>query len=249
NSWLWSATYLLTAKDVNKEILESKINDVLSEINDANLFNTIFTRFNIRPLRDIYFHGALQNLDYGLHGSFRRVVVLSVIGVFMLALAGINYVNLTTARSIIRMKEVAVKRFVGSSTGLVRLQLILESVIVALISLLVAVTAVQVFVAPFNNVAGVRIDLLQWNRLDVWLIAIGSVVILGVIAGIYPALYLTAVKPVRLVRHSVVVDSTTAISPRSILMTLQFTLSIILMICALAGSRQLHYLRNANLGF
>jgi putative ABC transport system permease protein len=249
NSWLWSATYLLTAKDVNKEILESKINDVLSEINDGNLFNTIFTRFNIRPLRDIYFHGALQNLDYGLHGSFQRVVVLSVIGVFMLALAGINYVNLTTARSIIRMKEVAVKRFVGSSTGLVRLQLILESVIVALISLLVAVTAVQVFVAPFNNVAGVRIDLLQWNRLDVWLIAIGSVVILGVIAGIYPALYLTAVKPVRLVRHSVVVDSTTAISPRSILMTLQFTLSIILMICALAGSRQLHYLRNANLGF
>lgn len=249
NSWLWSATYLLTAKETKREILESKINDVLAEINDGNLFNTVFTRFNVRPLKDIYFYGALKNLDYGLHGSFQRIVILSIIGMFMLALASINYVNLTTARSIIRMKEVAVKRFVGSSTGLVRLQLILESVIVALISLLVAVTAVQVFIGPFNSVASVRIDLLQWNRLDVWLIAIGGVVMLGVVAGIYPALYLTAVKPVRLVRNAVVAESTTSISPRSILMTLQFTLSIVLMICALAGNRQLHYLRNANLGF
>lgn len=249
NSWLWSATYLLTTKGVNREILESKINAALAEINDGNLFNTIFAHFNVRPLKDIYFYGALQNLDYGLHGSFQRVVILSIIGVFMLALASINYVNLTTARSIIRMKEVAVKRFVGSSTGLVRFQLILESVIVAIVSLLVAITVVQILINAFNNVAGVRIDLLQWNRLDIWLIAIGAVVILGVAAGIYPALYLTAVKPVRLVRSAVVVESTTSISPRSILMTLQFMLSIILMICALAGSRQLHYLRNANLGF
>lgn len=248
NSSFWSATYLLTTKEVNKEILALKINDVLTEINDGNLFNTVFALFHVRPLRDIYFYGALQNLDYGLHGSFQRIVILSIIGIFMLVLASINYVNLTTARSIIRMKEIAVKRFVGSSIALVRFHLILESVIVAVISLLVALTAVQIFINTFNQIAGVRIDLLQWNQWDVWLATSLGIVTLGILAGIYPALYLTAVKPIKLIRNAFV-ERTTSISPRSILMTIQFTLSIVLMICALAGSRQLQYLHNANLGF
>ncbi len=106
NSWLWSATYLLTTDKIDKAFVDKKINDVLTEINDGNLFDTEFKEFRLRPLKEIYFYGALQNLDYGFHGSFKLISILSVIGVFMLVLACINYVNLTTARSTVRTKEV-----------------------------------------------------------------------------------------------------------------------------------------------
>ncbi|HEX6224775.1 MAG TPA: ABC transporter permease, partial [Chryseolinea sp.] len=153
NSWLWSATYLLMTDQVDHAIVEEKINEILAEINDGNLFNTIFQRFKIRPLKDIYFSGALQNLDYSRHGSLRLISVLFAIGICMLVLASVNYINLTTARSVVRTKEVAIKRCVGSSVSLVRFQLILESVIVSVISLIVALTAVQVIITPFNEVA------------------------------------------------------------------------------------------------
>ena len=248
NSWLWSATYLLIPNEIDAIYVERKINKVLAEINDGNLFNTVFKQFHLRPLKDIYFFGALQNLDYGLHGSFKLIGVLFIIGISMLLLAVINYINLTTARSIIRTKEVAIKRFVGSSIALVRFQLITESVIVSLISLGVALTVAQIFVHPFNDVAMVKIQLMQWNRFEVWAVIVIATVTLGIVAGVYPAFYLTAVKPVKLIKGAVA-ESSLLISPRSVLMTFQFTLSIVLMICAIASLRQLTYLRHANLGF
>jgi putative ABC transport system permease protein len=248
NSWLWSATYLLTANDVDVMNVEKKINEVLKEINDGKLFNTVFKQFRLRPLKEIYFYGALQNLDYGLHGSYKLISILFIIGIFMLVLACINYVNLTTARSIIRTKEVAIKRFIGSSITLVRFQLILESVIVSVISLIVALTAAQIFIHAFNDVAMVKIDLGHWNHIDVWFYIFCGTITVGVVAGIYPALYLTAVKPIKLIK-GVTAENASTLSPRSLLMTFQFTLSIVLMICAMASLRQLTYLRHANLGF
>jgi putative ABC transport system permease protein len=166
----------------------------------------------------------------------------------MLILACINYVNLTTARSIIRTKEVAIKRFVGSSVMLVRLQLIIESVIVSIISLVVALTAAQIFIHSFNDLAMVKIDLAKWNIPEVWCYVIGSTVVLGSLAGLYPAFYLTAVKPIKLVKGTTG-ENTTLLSPRSMLMTFQFILSIVLMICAMASLQQLSYVRQADLGF
>jgi putative ABC transport system permease protein len=248
NSWLWSATYFLTHPGVDKKIVEKKINDVLTEINDGNLFDTKFVEFKLRPLKHIYFHGAVQKLDYGLHGSFELVSILSAIGVFMLALGCINYVNLTTARSSIRTKEVALKRVIGSSVGLVRIQFVLESVIVAVTALIVALTAAQLFVDTFNEVTAVHLRLSEWNRREVWIfISIGTL-LLGVGAGIYPAFYLTTVKPVKLMQGALV-NKTGDFSFRSVLMTLQFTLSIVLIICAIANVQQVMYIRHADLGF
>ena len=202
----------------------------------------------MRPLKQIYFFGALQKMDYGLHGSFKIITILFVVGVFMLLLACINYINLTTARSVIRTKEVAVKRFVGSSITMVRLQLILESIIVSVVSFIVALTFVQIFIRTFNNITMANINLAEWNRLDVWIVVLIGVVILGIVAGIYPALYLTAIKPIRLMKANALQGSS-SFSPRSLLMTFQFTLSVMLVICSLVNLRQLNYLGQADLGF
>ena len=248
SSWLWSATYLLTTDQIDESFVETKINGVLTEINDGNLFDTEFQEFRLRPLKEIYFHGALQNLDYAFHGSFKLISILSVIGIFMLVLACINYVNLTTARSTVRTKEVAVKRIVGSSIALVRFQFIAESIIVSLLALGAALTAVQIFIGLFNDVARVNINIASLNCCEIWLGLFIGAVVLGIIAGIYPALYFTAVIPVKLVR-GVDRDHDSAGFSRSLLMTFQFSLSIILIVCAIANLRQLDYVRNANLGF
>lgn len=248
NTWLWSATYFLTAANANENTLEKKINKNLEEINDGNLFDTIFKQFHVRPLKEIYFFGALRNHDYGSHGNFKMIMILLAVGVFMLVLACVNYVNLTTARSVIRTKEVAVKRFVGSSVTLIRLQLMIESIIVSIVSFVVALTIIQIFIEKFNEVAMANIRLEEWNRPDVWLVVLASTIALGLIAGIYPAFYLTAVKPVRLMKSSLL-EIKSSFSPRSLLMTFQFTLSVTLIICALVNLQQLNFLSHANLGF
>jgi putative ABC transport system permease protein len=248
NSWLWSATYLVTSNSVDDLTVTSKINDVLREINDGNLFDTKFHHFDLRPLKEIYFDGAKQNLDYGLHGSFKLISILFSIGVFMLVLACINYVNLTTARSSARNKEFAVKRVVGSSINLVRLHLLLESTLVAIISLIAALTFTQIFISKFNEVANVNIRLAELNYPHVWTVVLAGALLLGVVAGIYPAFFLTKEKPIELLKGRPLAAGNN-FSPRSILMTFQFSLLIVLIVCALAVLGQLDYIRHADLGF
>ena len=236
------------ADDVDKALVENKINKVLSEINDGSLIDIQFKNFHIRPLKDIYFDGNVQNLSYGLHGNRKMINVLVAIGTFMIVLAGINYVNLTTARSTVRAKEVAVKRVSGSSANQLRFQLIVESVIVSLISLVVAITIMQLFLSKFNQLTTVNIRIVELNRPLIWMgIVIGGVLI-GILAGIYPAYYLTSIRPVRLIKGEGISGSGGS-SLRSGLMTFQFALSIIMIIAIVVTFRQLHYTRTADLGF
>jgi len=247
--YLWNATYLLMPDKVNKIFMEEKINKALSEINDGiNLTNVKFDRFHLRPLSDLYFDGEVQKLSYGLHGNMRTVLVLLAIGIFMLVLAVINYVNLTTARSTTRAKEIGVKRITGSTTNLLRIQLIGESIIISFVSLTVALTFVQLFLPIFNQLTTVNIRLFDMNGPLFWAAMLGGGVLIGILAGIYPAFYLTAIQPVRLVKGGVVKGSEGSFF-RSGLMTFQFALSIIMMVGILVNLQQLHYLRTADLGF
>ncbi len=112
---------------------------------------------------------------------------LLIIGVFILFLAVINYTNLTTARAAIRTKEVAVKRITGSSVNQLRAQLILESIIVSSIALVVAMTFIQVGLPAFNRLTMINVSLREINSPSVWIgLATGNMVV-GILAGIYPA--------------------------------------------------------------
>jgi putative ABC transport system permease protein len=248
NSWAWSATYLLMTDQMDEQKVEEKINEVLSEINDGKLVDTEFDRFHIRPLKDLYFDGEVQKLSYGRHGNWKMVVVLITIGIFLLLLAAINYVNLTTARSVIRSKEIAVKQVTGSSTHLLRLQLSGESVIISLVSLVVAMTIVQLFLPKFNQLTSATIQIAQFNQPFNWILLVAGGILIGIMAGMYPAFYLTGIKPVMLIKGDRSKGSAGSVF-RSGLMTFQFALSIILIVAILVNFRQLHYLRTADLGF
>jgi putative ABC transport system permease protein len=248
NSWAWSATYLLMTGPIDKKQAEDKINKVLSEINDGKLVDTKFERFHIRPLKEIYFDGEVKKLSYGLNGNKKMVMVLIAIGIFLLVLAAINYINLTTARSTIRSKEIAVKRVTGSTAGMLRWQLIGESVIISLVSLVVAMTIVQLFLPKFNQLTSVTIQMDQFNHPFNWALLLTGGIVVGILAGMYPAFYLTSVQPVSLIKGGRVKGSGGSIF-RSGLMTFQFALSIIMIVSILVNFRQLHYLRTADLGF
>jgi putative ABC transport system permease protein len=248
NSWLWSATYLLMTGTIDEKQVEDKINTALSEINNGSLFDTEFKHFHIRPMEDLYLDGVVQTLAYGLHGNLKMIHVLVAIGIFMLVLAGINYVNLTTARSAVRAKEIAVKRVSGSSANQLRYQLIVESIIVSLISLVVAVTIMQLSLSEFNQLTMVHIRVEELNLPEVWAGILASGVLIGILAGVYPAFYLTAIQPVRLIKGEGIKGSSGALF-RSGLMTFQFALSIVMIVAIIVNFRQLHYVRSADLGF
>ncbi len=248
NSWLWSATYLLMSDKIDESAVENKINNVLSEINDGELFDMQFKHFHIRPLKDIYFNGSLQYLNYGLHGNLKLNRVLFAIGIFMLALGCINYVNLTTARSTIRAKEVAVKMVSGSSKNLLRSQLIVESIIITLISVSVAITILSIFISKFNQFAWVDIPVNELNRPVVWGIMVGGGLVIGFLAGVYPAFYLTSVKPIELIKGKGVKGKSKSVF-RWTLMTFQFAAAMIMIIGIFVNLRQLQFVKTKDLGF
>ena len=248
NSWLWSGTYLLLTKNADTKLIEKKINDLLAEINDGTLISLIFKDFHIRPLKDIYFNGSTTNLQYGKHGNLKLTQSFMVISIFILVLACINYVNLSTARSTLRTKEVAIKKVAGSSRSLLRYQFIIESVLISIISFLLACTLVQGLLPQFNKLAMVDISTGDFNNPMVWILSILGVVFIGVISGLYPALHLTAIRYTSLIKGESVKGSKGVILRRTLL-TFQFSISVLLIIGIITNLRQLHYSRKMDLGF
>ena len=232
--------------NIDEKHTEEKINQELKDIN-GTLFDTEFKRFHIRHLATFIRRQCAQRIlwpswqsQYDPNTSYHRDIHLF--------LAGINYTNLTTARAAIRTKEVAVKRITGSSVNQLRAQLILESIIVSAIALVVAMTFIQLGLPAFNRLTMVNISQADVNSPAIWMaLALGSSV-LGLLAGIYPAFYLTAAQPVRLMKGQWLSGSNGSMF-RSALMTFQFTLSIVMIIAVIVNFRQMRYTQNADLGF
>jgi putative ABC transport system permease protein len=248
NSWLWSGTYLLLAENVDHNRVEEKINNVLAEINDGILINVIFKGFRILPLKDIYFKGSKANLQYGKQGNLKLVQMFIAVAVFILVMACVNYINLTTARAILRTKEVAIKKVAGSTKALLRYQFIMESIIVTLISFGLAFTLVQGLISKFNQLALININLSEFNKPNVWILSILGVLFIGFISGLYPSFYLTVIKSISLIKGETTKGSKGSLL-RTALLTFQFSLSILLIIGIITNMRQLHYARKVDLGF
>jgi len=247
-AWIWGGTYLLTNKEANLDETEEKISKALAEVNVGKFNAHFFDHFHVRPLSEIYFNGNDLKHSYGIHGNLKMVQILGAIAVFLLVLAVINYINLTTARSVIRAKEVAVKRLTGSSAWQMRAQLIMESVLISLISMTAAITFIQLFLPAFNRLTGIYLSTTDLHRPIVWLFMVGGTLLMGILAGIYPSLYLTKIQPVKLVKVQYI-GGTEGSFLRSLLMTFQFSLSVIMIIAILVNALQLRFVRTEDLGF
>jgi putative ABC transport system permease protein len=180
-------------------------------------------------------------------GGIRYVWMFGIIGIFVLLLACINFMNLSTARSEKRAREVGIRKAIGSLRGQLIYQFFSESLLYVAIAFLLALLFVQLGLPFFNEVADKKMQIL-WGSPMFWLISLGFTLFTGLIAGSYPAFYLSSFKPVRVLKGSFRVGRLAAI-PRKVLVVVQFTVSVTLIIGTVVVFRQIQFAKDRPVGY
>lgn len=202
--------------------------------------------FGLQPVQDIYLKSG-DIMDLLPHGDIRFVRLLGAIVLFILALAIINFVNLSTAKSANRAREVGMRKVVGSQRGQLIQQFLTESIVISSLALVLSVVLAGLLLPYFNQLAGKELSLpwLAW-----WFLPGAALVgiLLGVIAGSYPALFLSTFKPIDVLRGHLSRGAKSS-SLRNSLVVFQFTTSVILIVGTLVVYQQMNYILNKQLGF
>ncbi|CAN5628903.1 ABC transporter permease [soil metagenome] len=175
-------------------------------------------------------------------GRIESVKLFSVIGIFVLLLACINFMNLSTARSEKRAKEVGIRKTVGSVKYQLIGQFLSESVLVAFLSFIFSIVIVLALMPVFNNLADKHIGL-PWGNINFWLLTLVFTIITGLVAGSYPAFYLSSFEPIKVLKGTFRVGRFASL-PRKILVVLQFTFSIALIIGTIIVFKQIQFAKN-----
>ncbi|HEX6181909.1 MAG TPA: ABC transporter permease, partial [Chitinophagaceae bacterium] len=201
--------------------------------------------YHLQPIGDIHLKSNLR-YDARNNGSLARVRVFSIVGIIILILACINYVNLTTASAIRRAKETAVRKVVGAIKPQLIRQFFLETFIVSTLAVLIGVTFVKLVLPPFSNWIGQAYEF-PINTTNL-LIMLGFIILVSVLSGLYPATILSSFKPVTTLKGSFS-QSTRGNLLRKTLVIFQFTMTIALVASILIISQQMSYIKNRSLGY
>jgi putative ABC transport system permease protein len=180
-------------------------------------------------------------------GEIQYVWLFGIVGVFVLLLACINFMNLSTARSEKRAREVGIRKAIGSSRSQLIYQFYGESLLCVLLAFLAALLLVRLSLPAFNQLAGKQMNI-PWNSPAFWLAGFGLSFITAIITGSYPALYLSSFKPVKVLKGAFRVGRLASV-PRKILVVLQFTVSIVLIIGTVVVIRQILFAKDRPIGY
>src|SRR5439155_10659802 len=180
-------------------------------------------------------------------GRIQFVWLFGIIGVFVLLLACINFMNLSTARSEKRAKEVGIRKAVGSLRQQLIGQFLSESILVAFLAFIFSILLVQLSLPFFNGLAGKEVSI-PWSNTFFWVTGLGFTLITGLIAGSYPALYLSGFQPVKVLKGTFKTGRLATL-PRKIFVTVQFTVSIALIIGTIVIFRQIQFAKQRPVGY
>jgi putative ABC transport system permease protein len=203
--------------------------------------------FFMQPMLDIHLKSNLQE-EIKPTGNIQYLYIFGAVALFIIIIACINFMNLSTARSANRAKEVGVRKSVGALRSKLVGQFLSESILYSLISTVIATILILILLRPFNNLSGKSLDL--WIFLNP-LVPLGLVVfavLIGVLAGSYPAFYLTSFNPAHVLKGKIR-NAAKRSSFRNGLVIFQFLVSISLIISSMVVYKQLQYMQNKNLGF
>ena len=200
----------------------------------------------LQPFDKLHLYNEFKN-GVQEDGRIRFVLMFGVIGIFVLLLACINFMNLSTARSEQRAREVGIRKTAGSLRSQLVGQFLTESNLMSFLSLAFAVVAVNLVLPYFNLLSGKQI-MFPWQNPEFWIISAGFALFTGIISGSYPAFYLSAFKPVNVLKGTLRAGSGTVL-PRKILVVVQFSVSIALIIGTLVVFQQIQYAKDRPAGF
>jgi putative ABC transport system permease protein len=224
---------------------EKKLNDLIRNVPTEHI-KGIDEEFLLQPLDKLHLYAQFEN-GRATGGLISYVWLFGMIGIFVLLLACINFMNLSTARSEKRAKEVAIRKTLGSVRLKLILQFLVESVAAASLSFIVALLLSGLLLPYFNSLSQKNLSL-PWSSTSFWLTAIGFTILTGLVAGSYPALYLSRFKPVKILHGSIAAGNFTFLLRRT-LVILQFTVSITLCIGTIIVYRQIQYAKDRPAGY
>ncbi|MBS1597893.1 MAG: ABC transporter permease [Bacteroidetes bacterium] len=237
-------TFIMLADNANAKDVEKKLNQFLQPRLDKN--TPVKLTAGLQLFSDEYLHSIFVN-GKPIGGRIEYIRIFSGVAIFLLIIACINFMNLATARSVKRAKEIGLRKVVGSSRGNLIGQFFSEALVFAFMAMLLSVILLFIFLPAFNHFTNKHIEY-PFTNILFWLSLVAITAITGIVAGSYPALYLSSLQPVRILK-GVVRFSQSSLLFRKGLTVFQFVLSITLIIATIVISRQTNFIQNTHLGY
>ena len=240
----YSFTTLLTLKEgTDPENFNQKIKEFITKhAKNEDIESTLF----VYSFTDAHLYGEFKN-GKAVGGQIEQINLFMALGLGILLLACINFMNLSTARAQRRAREVAIKKTVGASRGALVMQFLAESSILTFIGFLAAIILVELTLPKFNNLLNISLKLDYANPMN-WLMAVVLLLFTTLLAGGYPAFLLSSFNPVQAFKKSVGAGKS-SLNIRQLLVIVQFSFAVVLMVSTIVIYRQLQYIKNKPMGF
>jgi putative ABC transport system permease protein len=222
--------------------VEAKIKDLLTKKGQTDIKREFF----LHPMERWRLHSTFKDgKESG--GMIEYVNMFALIAVFILIIACINFMNLATARSERRAREVGIRKSVGSRRKELIFQFLGESILISFFAFIGALLMTELSLPLYNNLIEKQLSL-DYTSSGFWIFGIGITLITGLLAGSYPAFYLSSFNVVRVLKGKIVVGKS-AMAPRKVLVVLQFVFSIVLIVCSIVIHQQIQHVKNRDLGY
>jgi putative ABC transport system permease protein len=246
-SWVNNSvqTYILLKPGISQQAFDAKIKNIIINhtVNTKTpSTTTVFTQL----FRDQWLYSKSENGKY-VGGRIEQVKLFGIIASFILLIACINFMNLSTARSEKRAKEVGIRKVVGAQKRSLIIQFISESIMLAFLAGVLAIIIVETSLGGYNTLVGKELYI-DFANPYFWLTAIGFILFTGLLAGSYPAFYLSSYKPVKVLKGTFKAAHA-LVTPRKVLVVLQFTFAIALIICTIVVVHQIKYAQSRDAGY
>ena len=265
DAWVWTVfvTYVVLEEGASINTVRAKLDDAVADEANARLFSAFGTdaaglaasgrewRMFFTPLTDIHLRANDAGNRIGVVSDILYIYVFATVAVLIIVLASINFMNLSSARSVHRSKEVGIRKALGSRrSGLVG-QFLVEAIAFSLVALVLALTIASFALEPFNELSGKHLTLGALWRPQTLIATTLFAIAVGFVSGLYPALYLSSFNPIDALRRGPQASARRLSLPglRTVLVGFQFVISILLIACSLVIQKQLHYVQTKNLGF
>lgn len=239
-------TYIVLRDGESIEPIKAQMSDFIKKHQpaEADLVETTF-----QPLEDIYLQSSkIENGAEAEHGQISYVYIFSTMALFLLIIAAINYINLTTSKAASRAREIGIRKVAGAVKGQLIFQFLTEAFLITLVSMFLALGAMDLTLPYFNSITGKNFDL-SFSTLRVFIPALLLITaIIGVIAGSYPAFYLAKLKPVATLKGNSTFTPK-KVDLRTVLVVFQFSITIVLIVATMVIGNQMNFIQTKDIGF
>lgn len=239
-------SYILLPENVSIESLQQASKDYFVHVFGEESSRVDNGDLLFQPLYDIHLQSNTR-YEFEPNGSMRNVIIFSIIAIFILVIASINYMNLATARSSKRSMEVGIRKILGAKRQHLIFQFTGEAVLISFIAIWISFALSDLLLPTFNQLAGKEINIEWANNVWIILLTVAVAVFIGILSGSYPAFFLSSFKPLKVLKERNKFSSSNSLM-RKILVIFQFAISITLIISTLVVFLQWHYMQNKPLG-